>query len=83
MLLILKIVTCAFGTFFKALVITFWVLSISAGLYWTFVSDTIFESLHVEEPLKKIECTHTNDSGLSFEVGIDGATLQPITDSKF
>ena len=47
------------------------------------MSDTISESLRLEEPLKKIQCTHTNDSDLSFEVDIAGATLQPITNSKF
>jgi len=50
------------------------------------MSDTISESLRLEEPLKKIQCTHTNDSELSFggfEVDIAGSTLQPITNSQF
>jgi hypothetical protein len=39
--------------------------------------------LCLEEPLKKIQCTHTNDSELSFEVDIAGSTLQSITNSQF
>lgn len=47
------------------------------------MSYTISESLCLEEPLKKIQCTHTNDSELSFEVDIAGSTLQSITNSQF